>query len=121
MAAKKNHVEEALRKLPPKKVEEVKRLILEAVKVLGEVEETENSSKKKNSGRLPDSLEALLTRMPPRRARELKELINKIQKSLKSLSRKSPSLTLDMLLDGITEDNIHPETDTGVPVGNEVW
>jgi antitoxin MazE len=32
-----------------------------------------------------------------------------------------PSLTLDDLLAGITDDNLHHEVDTGTPQGNEVW
>lgn len=31
------------------------------------------------------------------------------------------SITLDMLLTGITPENIHGEVDTGEPVGQEVW
>ena len=33
----------------------------------------------------------------------------------------SETLTLDELLDGITEENRHGETDWGPPVGNEYW
>ncbi len=33
----------------------------------------------------------------------------------------APSWTLDELLAGITEDNLHSEIDTGFAVGNEVW
>jgi antitoxin MazE len=29
--------------------------------------------------------------------------------------------TLDVLLDGVTPDNIHTETDWGEPVGKEAW
>jgi antitoxin MazE len=29
--------------------------------------------------------------------------------------------TLDILLDGVTPDNIHTETDWGKPVGKEAW
>lgn len=29
--------------------------------------------------------------------------------------------TLEQLLEGITDDNIHEEISTGSPVGNEVW
>ena len=29
--------------------------------------------------------------------------------------------TLDELLEGMTNGNIHPEVDMGMPVGNEVW
>ena len=29
--------------------------------------------------------------------------------------------TLDELLDGITPENLHPETDWGPPVGEEIW
>ena len=32
-----------------------------------------------------------------------------------------PEFTLDELLDGITEDNLHQEIDTGDAVGNETW
>lgn len=32
-----------------------------------------------------------------------------------------PEYTLDELLDGITEQNLHRETDTGDSVGNETW
>ena len=31
------------------------------------------------------------------------------------------SYDLDLMLSQITEDNLHPEIDTGPPVGNEVW
>lgn len=33
----------------------------------------------------------------------------------------APGWTLDELLAGITEDNLHSEIDTGFAVGNEVW
>lgn len=32
-----------------------------------------------------------------------------------------PEFTLDELLESITEDNLHRETDTGHAVGNEAW
>ncbi|MBF8264625.1 MAG: SpoVT/AbrB domain protein [Dehalococcoidia bacterium] len=32
-----------------------------------------------------------------------------------------PALTLERLLEQITEDNIHRELDTGAPVGSEAW
>ena len=32
-----------------------------------------------------------------------------------------PEYALDDLLAGITEENLHGETDWGQPVGNEVW
>ncbi|MBF0413303.1 MAG: AbrB/MazE/SpoVT family DNA-binding domain-containing protein [Desulfamplus sp.] len=32
-----------------------------------------------------------------------------------------PKLTLDELLAGINNNNIHHETDTGISVGNEAW
>ena len=32
-----------------------------------------------------------------------------------------PDFTLEELLAGISESNLHQEVDTGVPVGNEVW
>ena len=33
----------------------------------------------------------------------------------------SPSFTLEELLAGVTESNVHGEVDTGRPVGREVW
>ena len=30
-------------------------------------------------------------------------------------------LTLEWLLEGITPENVHPETDFGPPVGKEIW
>ena len=32
-----------------------------------------------------------------------------------------PQWTLEELLSGITEDNLHPETGTGPAAGNETW
>jgi antitoxin MazE len=32
-----------------------------------------------------------------------------------------PEFTLDELLDGITEDNLHQEIDTGPALGKEAW
>jgi antitoxin MazE len=32
-----------------------------------------------------------------------------------------PKYTLEQLLAGVTEDNLHREVDTGEAVGNEVW
>jgi len=32
-----------------------------------------------------------------------------------------PTYTLDDLLAGVTKQNVHAETDTGIPVGKEVW
>ncbi len=32
-----------------------------------------------------------------------------------------PELTLEKLLEGVTEENIHSEVDTGISVGNEAW
>ena len=34
---------------------------------------------------------------------------------------KSPDTELDRLLAGVTEENLHGETDTGPSVGNEAW
>ncbi len=34
---------------------------------------------------------------------------------------KKPKYTLEELVSKITPDNIHPETDTGEAVGNEIW
>lgn len=33
----------------------------------------------------------------------------------------APEYTLDQLLEQVTENNLHIETDTGPAVGNEVW
>lgn len=30
-------------------------------------------------------------------------------------------ITLEWLLEGITPDNLHPEIDSGPPVGKEIW
>jgi antitoxin MazE len=35
--------------------------------------------------------------------------------------RRKWKYSLDELLAGVTEENIHPETDWGTPVGDEVW
>ncbi len=32
-----------------------------------------------------------------------------------------PELTLEKLLEGVTEENIYSEVDTGISVGNEAW
>jgi antitoxin MazE len=32
-----------------------------------------------------------------------------------------PDITLEQLLSGVTEENIHGEVDFGCPVGKEVW
>ena len=32
-----------------------------------------------------------------------------------------PAFTLDQLLAGVTEENLHREVDTGPPAGNEAW
>ncbi len=32
-----------------------------------------------------------------------------------------PAVTLDQLLAGVTEDNLHREVDTGPAIGNEAW
>jgi antitoxin component of MazEF toxin-antitoxin module len=34
---------------------------------------------------------------------------------------RDPDLTLEQLLSGVTEENIHGEVDFGRPVGKEVW
>jgi len=34
---------------------------------------------------------------------------------------RAPKYTLEELLSGITEENRHPETDWGPPVGKEIW
>lgn len=36
-------------------------------------------------------------------------------------STKRPKYTLEELLEGLTEDQLHGEIDTGPPVGREVW
>ncbi len=35
--------------------------------------------------------------------------------------RKDGKSRLDILLEGVTEENLHAEIDTGRPVGKEVW
>ena len=35
--------------------------------------------------------------------------------------RKGSKSRLDILLEGVTEENLHAEVDTGRPVGKEVW
>jgi len=35
--------------------------------------------------------------------------------------RRKWKYSLDELLAGVTEENLHPETDWGTPVGDEVW
>jgi antitoxin MazE len=38
------------------------------------------------------------------------------------IEKVTPSpITLAWLLEGITPDNVHPETDFGPPVGKEIW
>ena len=32
-----------------------------------------------------------------------------------------PNYSLEQLLAGVTEENIHAEVDTGTPVGKEIW
>ncbi len=34
---------------------------------------------------------------------------------------KPPKWTLEVLLDGITEDNLHLEVETGPSIGKEIW
>lgn len=36
-------------------------------------------------------------------------------------STKKPRYTLEELLEGLTEDQLHGEIDTGSPIGREVW
>ena len=47
--------------------------------------------------------------------------ITVIGKDLNISTRGNPSATLDELLAGITEDNLHEEVDFGPPVGRENW
>ncbi len=35
--------------------------------------------------------------------------------------KKKPKYTLEELLDGVTEENLHGEIDFGKPVGKEIW
>jgi antitoxin MazE len=37
------------------------------------------------------------------------------------MEKRGSVMTLDMLLAGVTENNLHQEIETGSPVGNEVW
>ncbi len=32
-----------------------------------------------------------------------------------------PSYSLEELLAGVTQDNLHAEVETGLPIGNEAW
>jgi antitoxin MazE len=34
---------------------------------------------------------------------------------------RTPALTLEQLLEGITDENLHHEIETGQPVGQEAW
>jgi hypothetical protein len=42
------------------------------------------------------------------------------ENKLISRLRSEPDRTPDELLEGITKDNIHPETETGIPIGREL-
>ncbi|CAN5663687.1 AbrB/MazE/SpoVT family DNA-binding domain-containing protein [soil metagenome] len=35
--------------------------------------------------------------------------------------KKKPKYTLEELLDGVTEENLHGEIDFGKPIGKEIW
>jgi len=39
----------------------------------------------------------------------------------KLIIERTPKYTLEELLAGVTPENLHGETDTGDPVGNEIW
>jgi FixJ family two-component response regulator len=90
---KKNSVEEFLNKMPKKKADEIRELISKAVSALREREKEEGE--------------------PSERDKQLSDMIKREQNI--------PKITLQSLLDGITNDSIHPEVDFGPPVGQEVW
>lgn len=90
---KKSSVEEFLNKMPKKKADEIRELISKAVSALREREKEEGE--------------------PSERDKRLTEIIKREQNI--------PKITLQSLLDGVTEHNIHPEVDFGPPVGREVW
>jgi len=94
---KKNSVEELLNKMPKKKADEIRELISKAITAIREREQKETEQE-----------------------RELSEKDKQLSDMIKR-ERNIPRITLESLLAGVTEDNIHLETDTGVPVGNEVW
>lgn len=94
---KKNSVEELLNKMPKKKADEIRELISKAITAIREREQKETEQE-----------------------RELSEKDKQLSDMIKR-ERNIPRITLESLLTGVTEDNIHPEIDTGVPVGNEVW
>lgn len=51
---------------------------------------------------------------------EFSELLSLLRaRAMKALQQRPP--TLEQLLEGITDENLHPEFDTGRPVGREVW
>ena len=90
---KKNSVEEFLAKMPKKKADEIRELISKAVIALREREREEGESSEKD--------------------KRLSEIIKREQDI--------PKITLESLLAGFTNDNIHPEIDYGSPIGQEVW
>jgi FixJ family two-component response regulator len=90
---KKNSVEEFLAKMPKKKADEIRELISKAVIALREREREEGE--------------------PSERDKRLAEIIKREQNI--------PKITLESLLAGVTKDNIHPEIDSGPPIGQEIW
>ena len=68
--------------------------------------------------------DSLAVRIPANIAREwgvrAGALIEIVQRDDELVLRKK-SYDLNRMLAQITEDNLHPEIDTGPPVGNEAW
>ncbi len=67
---------------------------------------------------------SLALRIPKSIASEMKiEQGSEVEMSIKNnaLIISKPRYTLEELVSRITPENIHPETDTGEPVGNEIW
>lgn len=89
----KNSVEEFLSRIPKKKADEIRELISKAVIALREREREEGE--------------------PSEKDKRLAEIIKREQNI--------PKITLESLLAGVTNDNIHPEIDSGPPIGQEVW
>ena len=49
------------------------------------------------------------------------EDIDEIERIALEPEKKKPKYTLEELLDGITEENLHGEIDFGKPSGKEIW
>ena len=56
-----------------------------------------------------------------RSAEPMEARIEKRDDSLDAQPIRLPLVSLDSLLDGVTESNRHSEVDTGPPTGSEIW